>query len=554
MKAPNFPPEVQSALDTGRAAVLLAVQNLRNTNEDLALATLWALHKTQGDPEYGRTLAIEIVRDQRARLAKGSIALACRLWLMAHDWRDLGIANTLLGALEAEAVELAFWPAWLGGEFLDFLEHCLTHPQVSVKAAVLSVLRLASSDAISRAVPAASAVELAEKLERIVPAFADDEETKDLNHVLSVLRSTQMHGASFRPEELIRVSLDLRASQREWPDLGPSLDDLTEFVRRRALLDDAAQQALEISRPLQTLRSIGDRLSAGFVQAFVSLANSLRLSVASDSREDDVAEDSSIQIAWAPGASVPIHLLHPGQQARLVFDLLRRLMDAGPSGARATILSEDPAVAEALLRLSTSIKTENVTVELILTDLSSPRRQTSLTLDIHSIAPLLDVSVREEVLLQPKRKTLVARQDVPQANTVRQVFEAIDATLAKGSVDVEDISNITSKRQVDYYKQGARILGFLDDDNIPTSRAYSLVGLEEADRLAIAALYFEDSAVGRAWRSWAGKRRLADVDPANAGPFLQQCVVGLTGTTPARRASTLRKWHAELMPYYPKSK
>jgi len=89
-----------------------------------------------------------------------------------------------------------------------------------------------------------------------------------------------------------------------------------------------------------------------------------------------------------------------------------------------------------------------------------------------------------------------------------------------------------------------------DDDNLPTARARAIAGLPYEEQLGVTAIYFEDSAVGRAWRTWAGKQRLSDVDPNTAEAFLSACARGLSGTTPARRASTLRKWHGELMPHY----
>jgi hypothetical protein len=139
---------------------------------------------------------------------------------------------------------------------------------------------------------------------------------------------------------------------------------------------------------------------------------------------------------------------------------------------------------------------------------------------------------------------------VPQANTVKLVFQAVDAMLAKGVVLISDIEGISSKRQVDYYRQGARILGLFDENNEPTQRARSIVGLNEEQRLRLAAVYFEDSEIGRAWRQWAGVDQLVNLDPDSAEAFLKQCVVNLSGTTLPRRASSLRRWHAELLPYH----
>lgn len=145
----------------------------------------------------------------------------------------------------------------------------------------------------------------------------------------------------------------------------------------------------------------------------------------------------------------------------------------------------------------------------------------------------------------------ITNRDVPQANEIEKVFQAVDAVLAGRKATVDDIEGITSPRQVNYYLQAARLLGFLDEDNQATSRARSLVGISLEQRLALTAVFFEDSTVGRAWRTWDGKDRLSAVEPESAQEFLEVCVIGLNPTTIKRRASTLREWQTRLARYHP---
>ena len=55
--------------------------------------------------------------------------------------------------------------------------------------------------------------------------------------------------------------------------------------------------------------------------------------------------------------------------------------------------------------------------------------------------------------------------EVPQADTVAQVLQAVEAIHRHGQATAKDIDNIKSSRQVNYYLQAARILGFLDEEN-----------------------------------------------------------------------------------------
>lgn len=144
------------------------------------------------------------------------------------------------------------------------------------------------------------------------------------------------------------------------------------------------------------------------------------------------------------------------------------------------------------------------------------------------------------VRLERRLSVTLTSADVPQADDIQRLFrlvELINATNQAGSAELE-----VTPRQVSYYKHAARILRFLDDDNFVTSHGRHLVSLGNEDRLAVARIAFEGSAVGFAWLTWANARTSDDLDPSTAFQFLSETVVNLSEDTRRRRALTLRSW------------
>lgn len=550
MIADGLPPSVRSALDIGTSAVMRAIQELERHDHQLGTMTLWVLSEAGYDPEFARILAIRVAGSDRGE------ELACRLWLMDMRQNDLGVANTMLGGLKREAVEQQAWPPVLGSVLFDFLRSCLRHRELSVRAGVLSLFALAEPRGLlSRTFPPVLANALAKDLEVSLTGQIDDEEQEDLRVVTALLRrGANAQSLPAGPPVLARTILDLvELSERLSPAL-QGLEPLVSYVRRRALLDDAGVRAARSGQPIQTFRVIGDVASTKIVQAMVALVESVVAATRQPEFVDADAPDYGTSLAWAPAASVPMHLLCENDDARQAFDVLASLAGAARSRVSLRGLFEqlDPSVAEAVLRLIARLKQHDGQVEIVLTDPGQADWQRTVVLgpDIlgeESIASL----ARRSRAAASGRSIVVHREHVPQANTVRQVYEAMDAMLMRGIVTADDISDVNNSRQVNYYNHGARILGLLDADNRPTGRARALIGLSYEQRLALTAVYFEDAPVCRAWREWAGRDRLSDVDPQTAAEFLKACVVGLSGTTPGRRASTLRRWFSELMSHYP---
>ena len=543
----QLPSTVEAALASGPVAVMRAARDLGDA--ELGIAVLWILHTEAEDREPGRVLAIEC-----GRVPDSGIARACRLWLMFHDANDLGIAHTLVSFLHRALAEGNGWPGYLIGAVLHFTNAILSHAEPSLRAQGLSLLAMAAHRGrLPDVLHAEGASALADTLKRAVASLdLDEEELEDLALVADGLSANLRQSPALDPRALQRVVLDVLDTVDRLAAAVDGLSGLVGFVKERALLDDAGARAARQGRPLQTLRVVAAETTTRLINALVAFAEA----VVSSTRDPEFAEfdapDYGLRVAWAPAASVPIHLSYCDDDARVVFETLEQLLASNGRDFDAAIADVSPNVAASFVRLVERLRQHDDQIEIVLTDPGSQVWQRHLTLGPEMLRrETISALMRRTRSAARDRSVNVAREDVPQANTVRQVFQAVDAMLAHGVVTHEDIDEINSKRQVNYYKHGARVLGFFDEDNQPTGRARSLIGRSHDERLAITAVYFEDSPIGRAWRTWAGADHLYDIDPNTAQTFLEGCVHDLTNTTPGRRASTLRAWFAELKPHYP---
>lgn len=124
--------------------------------------------------------------------------------------------------------------------------------------------------------------------------------------------------------------------------------------------------------------------------------------------------------------------------------------------------------------------------------------------------------------------------EIPQADDPTRVQEFALALRDPATLGLEP-------RDISYYRQAARILGFLDEDNKPTRACLVLRELSEPERMQRLALAFESSTVGRRWVAWSNKEQLEDINPRSAEAFLVQCSQ-LEHAMRRRRARTLRRW------------
>lgn len=550
-----LPDQIEALREQGPAAVLGALDEIKDRDEVWKRLVLLALAE-RGEVEYARRLAMRIDQGTEPFSREGRAAIACRLRLMERFGGDIGVAHTLLGDLDRDLYTTKRWPSVYGGQLLAFLMACVEHPESSVKGAALVSLRAAREVGALSSITFAARRALAEALTADAGWIADDEEKEDLRQVCEALnRAGGSEDPFVAPRVLNRVALEICDVMDEYEGASDDLTPLLEFLRERVLLDHAGSQALERNQAVQTMRIRGEAASPKLVNALVLLADSVEGAGQATEPDDLEMPDSGVSMSWAPAASFTIHLSSAnGADISEVFDVLERLAKVKGSGSNVDALvgALPPQVASAVLRLLARVKHHSCDVEITRTDPSSPLWQQTITIEADRVRKLsfraLARRARESSREIPVR---ITNRDVPQANEIEKVFQAVDAVLAGRKATVDDIEGITSPRQVNYYLQAARLLGFLDEDNQATSRARSLVGISLEQRLALTAVFFEDSTVGRAWRTWDGKDRLSAVEPESAQEFLEVCVIGLNPTTIKRRASTLRKWQTRLARYHP---
>lgn len=550
-----LPDQIEALREQGPAAVLGALDEIKDRDEVWKRLVLLALAE-RGEVEYARRLAMRIDQGTEPFSREGRAAIACRLRLMERFGGDIGVAHTLLGDLDRDLYTTKRWPSVYGGQLLAFLMACVEHPESSVKGAALVSLRAAREVGALSSITFAARRALAEALTADAGWIADDEEKEDLRQVCEELnRAGGSEDPFVAPRVLNRVALEICDVMDEYEGASDDLTPLLEFLRERVLLDHAGSQALERNQAVQTMRIRGEAASPKLVNALVLLADSVEGAGQATGSDDLEMPDSGVSMSWAPAASFTIHLSSAnGADISEVFDVLERLVKVKGSASNVDALvgALPPQVASAVLRLLARVKHHSCDVEITRTDPSSPLWQQTITIEAERVRKLsfraLARRARESSRERPVR---ITNRDVPQANEIEKVFQAVDAVLAGRKATVDDIEGIGSDRQVKYYLQAARLLGFLDEDNQATSRARSLVGISLEQRLAMTAVFFEDSTVGRAWRTWDGKDRLSAVEPESAQEFLEVCVIGLNPTTIKRRASTLRKWQTRLARYHP---
>lgn len=540
----QIPLLLRDALTRGPQAVMQTAQEL--ADPDLGLLVLYLSYDENTHKESGRVLAIEC-----GKTPESGVARACRAWLMVRCAEDLGIVHTLLGHFHRDLMEAQAWPSYLVGLVLDFIRRALAHKEPSVKAEVLSLLALAVKQGrLGQILHRAAALPLAQKLRAALMPIAEEDELEALDRVESYLQSDQVPAAPILDSRALqRIVLDLEDAVDRYAQKLTGLSPLLAFVKERALLDDAGAMVGREGRPFQTLRVKAFEAATRLVQAMYSFGEA----VVAELRDPDFAvgaPDYGLQLMWAPLASVSNHLSFKDDDARPVFDLLAKWVQGqGQQTFEQLIAEHPPTVALAFLRLLERLRQHEASIEIVLTDpqLVAWQKTVLISADTFGQEKIASLQKQARSVARGQKHVFVPKDQVPQANTVRQVFQAVDAILIRGAVTVGDIDGLNSQREVDYYKHGARVLAFLDADNQPTSRARSIMGVSDEQRLAITAVYFEDSVIGRAWRDWAGKNRLSEVDPISARDFLEECVTGLTGTTLPRRASTLRTWYKELV-------
>lgn len=201
--------------------------------------------------------------------------------------------------------------------------------------------------------------------------------------------------------------------------------------------------------------------------------------------------------------------------------------------------------AQRIIRLVTLLQQDDVR----LTVSSQPALDVDSTGRPATPATVVIDTQRCRVLLEIARSASMSTldtRDVPQANDLTRVFRIAEMVERREEITPDALGEIT-RRQVDYYRRAAKILGLLTESGDITAAGRLIARLDEQERLRAAVVYFESSVCGDAWIRWSQGKTLLDVDPETAFEFLQQRVPGLNQGTAQRRAQTLIAWHGILI-------
>jgi hypothetical protein len=93
---------------------------------------------------------------------------------------------------------------------------------------------------------------------------------------------------------------------------------------------------------------------------------------------------------------------------------------------------------------------------------------------------------------------VLSTDHIPQADRIERVLQLVSDEAGPAEQPPHD------ERDLAYYRQAARILGWLDEQHQPTASGVALRQASESQRWPLAALAFAASPLDAAWLSWSG--------------------------------------------------
>lgn len=321
------------------------------------------------------------------------------------------------------------------------------------------------------------------------------------------------------------------------------LDDACSRGEPRAVLDQ-----LEPGTVIQDLTVHGDGLSMAVVTRIHDAWLGYYESSLEQALGESEPEEHRLEAVHAGVGSFKLQLKVSGQLdhdgRRVALDVVRTLGDF----LRAQLDRSDAAEAErSLARLTPLVA--------LLTMLKQERARLDVRMHVVGNHPDAGRDDVELFITPPSKPLLLSLQqraatmhldseDVPQANLLDRVFQLVEHVLHNGVLPTADELDV-DKRQVNYYRRAAEILGYLSDDRsgLPTPAATYVARASGHARLRHALQRFEASRVGTAWITWSNGARLCDVERDSAEAFLSERAVGLSPSTVRRRAKTLVAWY-----------
>lgn len=511
------------------SALLQGAEDLAKKEPSTISLALWQIASQDRSREALQSFSYCLVRALR-----GPVAEAGRLWLLLNPIDDLSTLVNILTGLDVLVVEENGLPDYQMSVLPEFLSRCLEHSEPSVRISVLDFLRnYVGAIGLPRRFGRAASLRLARQLAASLSQIVQEEEVDELTRTVAGLESDAIPVRP--PIRLTAVNEVISALESV-----PHAEELASVVRVQRLRDDAKRQAQHDVKPILTVRV--------WENEGISLLNYIR-QIFDLCRYENVDPTDKVWLT-APAASHANHLRAREATIKEAFEHFRLASRI----AQQRTIAEDglaallPRQAQAVARMLKESSATGSHAEFMLTSEFGDQELFLFGSSAESSASWEPTVSKAES--RAKEQPEIYSDEVPQANTVRQVIQAVEAICSHGQVGVSDIENINTSRQVDYYTSAARTLGFLQEDNRPTTLGRSLHRHTHEGQMAISADAFRRSMVGQAWMAWAKVDSMSDVKPATADRFLQARAIGISGSTIPRRASTLRKWQSELLPFY----
>lgn len=449
---------------------------------------------------------------------------AWTVFLLPPYENDSTILLNVMTGLEAVS-DVAVAPEQVAHSLVPgFLAHALTRPAVVAERAVSAAL------AYPPELWRASASELREPLlgalEKVIGSV-DERELQDFWSTDLVEQRDALLGPAAKP-----------AVQEARRALGDLLD--TAYGKSSRELAGVAAEIVEaylatgasgFIRPVQRLElRARHAFSADIWQVVRAWSELFRLIA----ERFFAVEEVPFQLSNATTGSLVLDHLFELDGARVDIDGLSARIDVALSSAA------DDAELECLLRFLQSLADEPATLTLRHywgRDVTAPIERSP-----SALRKLREATSGRRVLKVPS-------VDVPQADRLEKIVRLVEIIHSGEEVLPESIK-VGQRRQVDYYKRAAKILGLLDEDGVVTPAGRQLLRVDEPHRSQFLAVLFESSRCGSAWIEWSGGKTLLNVDPESAEAFIDARSIGVTGSTIGRRVQSLKSWWAALAPHH----
>jgi superfamily II DNA or RNA helicase len=133
---------------------------------------------------------------------------------------------------------------------------------------------------------------------------------------------------------------------------------------------------------------------------------------------------------------------------------------------------------------------------------------------------------------------LLTSADIPQADNPEELLALARYICEPKTYPMP--KSCLQPRNLKYYKHALKIIGALDQNELPTKRLTQLTGIEEHAKGAFIT-GLSQSKLGQAWLQWQNSASLIESDPKNVDAFLTEHLWSVNETK-KRRGQTFKRW------------